>query len=208
VNVIGVTSAGSVIVEMHAKQVRVLKETAARLGEMAAEIPDIVCGEDGRVQVELLLKPDQQATAPENRPVAVPAPTRPKPARTTHGARRCIGCGKEFAPVRKDQTCCSKVCRKKHEYQMRKPAAAAQGTCPICGAAFDKSGPGGYKKTTCGNPECLAKRRAQERLRMAISDQPKPPAAPPANPEAGLPPKISRLDLIRQAHLRVEGGAL
>lgn len=194
---IGTTSAGELLVAMTLAAFESLKTLPARLREEA----DIL---DGKLP-EMPPEPEKLV---EQKPAKEP-PARPKPVRKTIGAKRCLGCGKEFSPVRKDQTCCSKVCRKKNEYKMRtaSPAApGATGTCPICNAAFSKDGPGGYKRNTCGKPECLAKWRSKVRKDRLANEQHNVPPATPANPEAGLPPKINRLDLIRQAHRTVEGG--
>jgi hypothetical protein len=166
--VIGITSGGSVIVEMHAKQVRELKATAERLGAMALDIPDIECGDDGVVKV----LPSAAGAAPLPGPVVAsalraetgaraPKPlARSKPASKTLGARRCTGCGKEFVPVRKDQTCCNKVCRRKYSGML-----------------------------------VSAKRRSGAASRAG--------SAPAVQPPDAIPPKLTRLDMIKQAAARV-----
>lgn len=132
--VIGLTKGGSIVLEMNAAQARLFKEIS---DSIAQEMPDLDCGQDGIVR----RRPEPEVDAVFNGPVA-PPPVVPrltasrklakktieKPA--AKGAMRtCIGCGKAFAPHRKDQTCCGKVCRKKVENLKKRGRYAAGKAC-------------------------------------------------------------------------------
>jgi hypothetical protein len=133
--VIGPTGSGSVIVEMHAKQVRELKDVAQRLGAMAAEMPDIECGADGLVTVSL---PERVVPAAVTAGVAEVfkkkhAGGRPKKVAAPETGRKCEICGKPVKSAR--ARCCSKACikekarrayREKYSHRARAAAFAAQ----------------------------------------------------------------------------------
>lgn len=68
--------------------------------------------------------------------------------------KNCVICGKEFEPIRYNQICCCKECkrqRQRNKLNQRYKQYAAENRCRDCGAFLG----GNYKASLC--PECLAR---------------------------------------------------
>lgn len=91
-------------------------------------------------------------------------------------ARQCLVCGGEYIPVRNNQECCSRECRKKRDnmkaakrriaFQNKMKAEPEERVCPICGEAFI---PKVANQICCGKADCRKKRHSDtERARFGL----------------------------------------
>lgn len=206
-NVVGRINGGFLLVEMQSVELKDLLIAARTL-------------KDALAGVEVLLEP--QAMTPSSPFCAPPdelqsmagEPTQP-PSNRGGGDSLCIKCGKPFLRKRKDQTCCSKACRRKNvSRSAAKKSTGKKGfdkICVICSKKFRAGSP----IAKCCSPACVkekARRYSQNRISTPAAADPDVSTPPPPSKEPIPRPmatfKDDRLAAIKAADRRLRDSGI